>query len=198
MSSGGEPRSYPRTVSCDGAEIELSRMTAADQAIVLEFARKLPVHDLLFMRRDVRQLKVVAAWVRAIAEDRIASLLAVRDGMVIGTTAIVHDALSWSAHVGELRIAVLPEYRGKGLGRILVQECFAMALDLGLEKLTALMTVDQQGAIAIFETLGFRPEAMLKGYVKDSAGEGHDIVILSHDVARFQAQLAAYGVTDAL
>ena len=150
------------------------------------------------MRRDVRQPKVVAAWVRAIEEDRVESLVAVRDGAVVGTTAIVHDKLSWSSHVGELRIAVSPDYRGKGLGRMLIQECFAMALELGLEKLTALMTVDQQGAVAVFETLGFRPEAMLRGYVKDSAGETHDIVILSHDVARFQAQMAAYGVTDAL
>lgn len=192
------PRTYPRTVDCDGIAVELRRMGAADQAAVLAFTQSLPVHDLLFMRRDVRQPKVVAAWVRAIEEDRVASLVAVRDGAVIGTTAIVHDALSWSSHVGELRIALSPEYRGKGLGRALMQECFAMALELGLEKLTALMTVDQRAAIAVFETLGFRPEALLRGYVKDSAGEVHDIVVLSHDVARFQAQQAAYGVTDAL
>ena len=192
------PRTYPRTVDCDGIAVELRRMGAADQAAVLAFTQSLPVYDLLFMRRDVRQPKVVAAWVRAIEEDRVASLVAVRDGAVIGTTAIVHDALSWSSHVGELRIALSPEYRGKGLGRALMQECFAMALELGLEKLTALMTVDQRAAIAVFETLGFRPEALLRGYVKDSAGEVHDIVVLSHDVARFQAQQAAYGVTDAL
>lgn len=195
--SSTEPRAYPRKVICDGVEIELRRMGAADEAAVLAFANKLPAHDLLFMRRDVRQPKVLAAWVRAIEEGRVASLLAVRDGAVAGTTAIVHDKLSWSPHVGELRIAVSPDDRGRGLGRILIQECFAMALDLGLEKLTALMTVDQRGAVAVFESLGFRPEAMLRGYVKDSIGEAHDIVILSHDVARFQAQMAAYGVSDA-
>ncbi|MBX9590793.1 MAG: GNAT family N-acetyltransferase [Hyphomonadaceae bacterium] len=193
----GEPRAYPRNVKCEGVEVELRRMTAADQAAVLAFARKLPVHDLLFMRRDVRQPKVVAAWVRAIDEDRVASLVAVRDGAAVGTTAILHDRMSWSPHVGELRIAVSPDYRGRGLGRVLIQECFAMALELGLEKLTALMTVDQRSAISVFETLGFRPEALLRGYVKDSVGEVHDIVILSHEVARFHAQMAAYGVTDA-
>jgi RimJ/RimL family protein N-acetyltransferase len=196
MSSTG-PRAYPRNVTCDGTEIELRRMGAADEGAVLAFAKKLPPHDLLFMRRDLRQPKVLSAWVRAIAEGRVASLLAVQDGAVVGTTAIVHDKLSWSPHVGELRIAVSPDVRGKGLGRVLIQECFAMALELDLEKLTALMTVDQKGAVAVFESLGFRPEAMLRGYVKDSTGEAHDIVILSHDVARFQAQMTAYGVTDA-
>jgi RimJ/RimL family protein N-acetyltransferase len=194
--SDGKPR-YPRTVACDGADIELRRMGAGDEAAVLAFANRLPAHDLLFMRRDVRQPKVLAAWIRAITEGRVASLLALRGGVVAGTTAIVHDKLSWSPHVGELRIAVSPEDRGKGLGRVLIQECFAMALELGLEKLTALMTIDQKGAVAVFESLGFRPEAMLRSYVKDSAGEAHDIVILSHDVARFQAQMQAYGVSDA-
>lgn len=192
----GTPRDYPRRIACDGTTIDLRRMEAADEASVLEFTRRLPAHDLLFMRRDVRQPKVLAAWVRAIGEGRVASLLAVRDGKVVGTTAIVHDALSWSPHVGELRIAVSPEDRGKGLGRALIQECFAMALDLGLEKLTAQMTVDQKGAIAVFESLGFRPEAMLRGYVKDSAGASHDVVILSHDVARFAALMQAYGASE--
>ena len=193
-----EPRAYPRTVTATASRWSCAAWARGDEAAVLAFAQRLPVHDLLFMRRDVRQAKVLAAWLRAIAEGRVASLVAVRDGAVVGTTAIVHDKLSWSPHVGELRIAVAPDYRGKGLGRVLIQECFAMALELGLEKLTALMTVDQKGAVAVFEGLGFRPEAMLNGYVKDAAGETHDIVILSHDVARFQAQMAAYGVTDAL
>lgn len=186
-------RTYPRQVPCDGDSIELRRMDPSDAEGVLAFANRLPVHDLLFMRRDVRQPKVLAAWLRAAAEDRVASLVAARDGVVVGTTAIVHDKLSWSPHVGELRIAVLPEERGKGVGRILIQECFAMALDIGLEKLTALMTVDQKGAIAVFEGLGFRPEAMLRGFVKDAAGDVHDIVVLSHDVAQFQARSSAYG-----
>ena len=86
----------------------------------------------------------------------------------------------------------------QGLGRKLTQECFAIALGLGLEKMTAQMTVDQRGAIAVFEGLGFRAEALLRDHVKDRDGTKHDIVMLSHDVARFQAQMAAYGLTAAL
>ena len=87
--------------------------------------------------------------------------------------------------------------RGKGVGRALIEESFAIALNLGLEKLCAHMTVDQRGAIEIFEGLGFRGEALLRDQVKDPDGTKHDIVILSHDVARVQAQMEAYGVTSA-
>jgi hypothetical protein len=80
----------------------------------------------------------------------------------------------------------------------LTQEAFALAIDLGVEKLMAQMTVDQRGAIGVFEGLGFRAEALLHDHVKDRGGKTHDIVILSHDVAKFQAQMSAYGLTEAL
>jgi RimJ/RimL family protein N-acetyltransferase len=88
--------------------------------------------------------------------------------------------------------------RGKGLGRLLTQEAFALALELGIEKMVAQMTVDQKGAIAVFEGMGFRPEALLRDHVKDREGKKHDLLVLSHDVARFQSQMDAYGVSEAL
>jgi hypothetical protein len=33
--------------------------------------------------------------------------------------------------------------------------------------------------------------------VKDWQGVTHDLVVLSHDVARFEAQMRAYGMTEA-
>ena len=45
------------------------------------------------------------------------------------------------------------------------------------------MTVDQQGAIAVFESLGFRAEALLRNHVRDRDGKAHDLVLLGHDVA---------------
>jgi hypothetical protein len=60
------------------------------------------------------------------------------------------------------------------------------------------MTVDQRGAIAVFEGMGFRAEALLRDHVEDRDGNKHDLVILSHDVAKFQGQMAAYGLTSAL
>jgi len=90
------------------------------------------------------------------------------------------------------------EMRGHGLGRQLIQESFAQALEAGLEKLVAQMTTDQRGAIAMFESMGFRAEALLAGHVRDRSGKKHDIAMLSHDVAEVQARLSAYGVADAV
>ena len=88
--------------------------------------------------------------------------------------------------------------RGKGLGRLLIQEALAHALSTGIEKIVAQATLDQKGAIASLEEVGFKAEALLKDHVKDRNGEKHDLVVFSHDVAGFQAELERYGVDEAL
>ena len=99
---------YPRSVDCAGTPIELAMMVPQDDAKVIAFASALPENDLLFMRRDIRQPKVVAAWTDLIAQGRLASLLAWSGSEVVGCAALIIDPLSWSPHVGELRI--VPDY----------------------------------------------------------------------------------------
>ena len=48
----------------------------ADRDAMLEFARALPTHDLLFLRRDITEPKVLSAWVRQLETGAITSLLA--------------------------------------------------------------------------------------------------------------------------
>jgi hypothetical protein len=46
--------------------------------------------------------------------------------------------------------------------------------------------------------LGFKAEALLRDHVRDINGRTHDIVVLGHNIAQFQAQMEAYGLPDAL
>jgi RimJ/RimL family protein N-acetyltransferase len=193
-----ETRAYPRRVNTEAGEIEFRLMTRADEAAVLAFAKALPTHDLLFLPRNISQPKVLSAWINEIEAGDIRSLLAFRDGAVVGCGTVVRDSRSWSPHVGEIRMVVLLDMRGKGVGRALSQETFALALGSGLEKLSVQMTVDQQAAIALFESLGFRAEALLRDHVRDVDGRNHDIVVLGHNVAQVRAQMEAYGVPGAV
>jgi RimJ/RimL family protein N-acetyltransferase len=193
-----EPRTYPRQVKLDSGDIEFRLMSRADEANVLDFAKELPTHDLLFLPRNISQPKVLSAWINEIERGAITSLLAVKDGNVVGCGTLVRDPLSWSPHVGEIRMVISRDVRGLGVGRALSQETFALALGAGLEKLSVQMTVDQQAAIALFESLGFKAEALLRDHVRDINGRTHDIVVLGHNIAQFQAQMEAYGLPDAL
>ena len=188
---------YPHHFAASGGDVEIRRMDESDGDAVLAFARRLPMHDLLFLPRDISEPKVLAAWIKEIERGAMTSLICVQNGTVVACAALVRDPLSWSPHVGELRLVVSQDVRGQGIGRALSQEMFGLGLSEGLEKIVAQMTVDQRGAIAVFESLGFRAEALLRNHVKDKAGERHDIVVLSHDVAQVRAQMDAFGISEA-
>lgn len=185
---------YPLEIDLEGVIVRLSHMTTDDKADLLAFSEALPDPDLLFLSRDVKQPKVLDAWMDQVAAGEIVSIVARRDGQIVGTTAVVIDKLSWSPHVGELRVLVTPDARKIGLGRRLIQESFLIGLDLGLEKLTARMTLDQDAAFKVFEELGFRQEALFQDHVKDRDGKKHDLIIMSHDVDRSMAQMQIYGM----
>src|SRR3982074_403141 len=191
-------RSYPLHVATEAGDIEFRKTAPAAEAGVLAFAQALPAHDLWFLPRNISEPRVLSAWVKEIERGAITSLLAVNDGKVVGCGTLVRDLHSWSPHVGEIRMVVSLDVRGQGVGRALSQETFALALGAGLEKLSVQMTVDQQAAIALFESLGFKAEALLRDRVRDGEGKKHDIVVLGHNVAQVRAQMEAYGLPDAV
>jgi L-amino acid N-acyltransferase YncA len=180
-----------------GANVTLRTMTGADRDRILTFARSLPAHDLLFLPRDITEKSAVDEWLDEASAGRTVTIVAEAQDRIAGYATIERSRLPWSSHVAELQVLIAPAMRGKGLGRVLTQEAFAMALAMGIEKMVAQMTLDQKAAVATFEGLGFRPEALLRDHVRDRQGRKHDLLVLSHDVATFRATGQSYGVWEA-
>ncbi|MES2339125.1 MAG: GNAT family N-acetyltransferase [Pseudomonadota bacterium] len=167
--------------------------TRDDRSAMLAFAQGLPEHDLMFLGRDLRHPRVVDAWAAAIDDGDIDSILFEDGARIVGSAALVRDPLGWSGHVGEVRVLVATAARGQGVGRTLLAEVIRLAEGHRLAKLTARMTPDQTAAIELFESHGFRGEALLKDQAIDRQGRLHDIAILSLDVVRMARRQAAFG-----
>jgi L-amino acid N-acyltransferase YncA len=182
-----------KTLTVDGRDIHIRAFERRDVIGVAAFAAALPVHDLLFLSRDIQHARVIEAWQQSIADGEIESLVAIDGDKVVGTSAIVRDPLSWSPHVAEVRLLVAPSMRGHGLGRMMLDASIRMAGERGAIKLIAQMTPDQRGAIALFEETGFRGEAMLRDHVRDRDGKVFDLAILSLDLRRSQSVRASWG-----
>lgn len=186
----------PTQLELDGVRVSLRPMEAGDRDSILTFARSLPVRDLLFLQRDIRLEKVVAAWIDQTGQGGpISSLVAIDDnGHLHGCSALVRDQLSWSRHVADIRILVGIDSRSMGLGRLLAMHCVDQALAEDVEKLTVQMTPDHEGALRMFEELGFRPEALLRDQVRDAEGAISDIVIMALSLGRYSATRTAYSL----
>lgn len=181
--------SFPVTVSLGEAEVTLRPMSADDRDLMLRFAQSLPDHDLLFLRRDIKRPEEIDAWLAEIATGEAQTLLAISEGEIVGYSAVAQNHLNWMRHVAELRVLVAPAMRRLGLGRLLTSAAFRIAVEMGVEKMIAQMTLNQAGALAVFRRLGFRPEALLADHVIDASGETHDLVVMSQIVRSMQESL---------
>lgn len=186
MVTGTVNRRYPRQARLgDSSEVTLRLMTRDDRQALLNFARRLPADDLLFLRMDITSESAIDEWIANIEAGRTITVMAERHGELAGYASLHYNEVLWTRHVGEIRVVVAPKHRRKALGQRLAEEVFAVARGLGLRKVMAQMTPDQAGARATFERLGFRPEALLADFVVDRGGKLRDMLIMSYDVDGF-------------
>jgi hypothetical protein len=157
---------------------------AIGQNRVLDFTQKLPVHDLLFLPRNVSEPSAVSLIRRS--SGAITSILAVKAGGVVGCGTLVRDP-GRRRRVGEIRNMVSSDGAARGQ-----PGAVAGTLrwpDAGLEKLVVQMTVGDPTP-SIFEGLGLRP-----GALRDHEGQWQDP---RYRGARAnvpgRAQLEAYGL----
>ena len=183
-------RELRRTVQLkDGTLISLRLMTHADAAAIAAFARSLPEDDLLFLRMDITDPEAVAHWVKNLGAGLATTVIAEAGGQIGGYATLVQNRVGWQRHLGEIRTQVGLPFRSRGLGRALAGEIFSLARSRGLRKIVAQMTPDQKGAMATFERLGFRPEALLQDFVVDHAGRTRDLVVMGYDVTGLTDQV---------
>jgi ribosomal protein S18 acetylase RimI-like enzyme len=173
--------------------MEIRPLESSDETAVDRFLDRVPEGDRTFFKEDVADPTVRAAWFR----PGNARLLAVDGETVVGYVAVVPLA-SWSRHVGELRVIVDPEHRGRGIGQALTRRAMLEALELGLTKMVIEVRADHESRIDMFRALGFVPEALLADHVRDHAGNLHDLMVLGHSVEAWNASLEVAGIEDGL
>jgi len=107
-------------------------------------------------------------------------LVAVRpDGAIVGLAG-AFPGTGWSAHVAELRIVVANAWRGKGVGRALARAALLEAWEMGCSHSFVEVVAEQEALVDMFQDMGFEPEALLVDFVRDEAGQCHDLMLLTH------------------
>ena len=171
--------------------IEIRDLRPDDGDALLAFFRGIPEGDRTFFKENVDDPAVLAAWV----EPGAGRFIAVDGDTVVGSAAVV-PLTGWSSHVGDLRVVVDPDHRGRGVGRALSQHAVLEALELGLKRLVVEVVADQESAITLFRSLGFDPEALLKDHVRDQSGAVRDLMILALSVEQSYGAMTTAGLAE--
>ena len=174
--------------------MEIRPVEEPDSAALSRFFERIPENDRTFLKEDVDDpARRSRDWVRPDRRGRSPS----RTGRSSARSRSSGWS-GWSSHVGEVRLVVDPDHRGRGLGRRLARQAVLDAVDMGLKKLVVEVIADQAALIAMFRGLGFEPEALLTDHVRDRSGQMRDLIVLANSVDEQFAALSAAGVADQL
>ena len=170
------------------AELDTTRVEP-----LLSFFLEIPDEDLTFVKEDVTDLDTMRGWAGRPGRRWVAF----NGASIIGFAAVL-PFTGLSDHVAELRLVVHPGHRRHGVGRALARHALSEAVRAGRRKLIVELGADQRHTIAMFSSLGFIGEALLRDHIRDRSGKVHDLVMLAHFVDTTWSMMDTVGLVDEL
>jgi GNAT superfamily N-acetyltransferase len=170
---------YPKEIKLkDGSRCRLRPLRKDDEKSFHEFFLAVPEPERMFIKHRVTEPAVIREWCENIDLGRNLPLLAFIDGKIVGAATLHQQLGGWKRHIGRVSVLVLPQFRGRGLARALVNEIVDLARNVGLEKVEAEFIGSQEAAIKMFALMGFSNLVRLEDYVKDMQAITHDYILM--------------------
>ena len=169
---------YPQeAVLRDGRRLLVRPFTENDVDGLYEFFNKrLPLEVRRFAWDRIDSRPLIEAWGRELDYSKVLPLLAL-DGRKIVAYATLHCREGSPLRlVGRIKWLIDPEYRGAGLGTVLVNDFIRIARERGLRHLTCMLISDLEAdAVETLRALGFQGYT-IPGYGTDPDGSQHDMI----------------------
>jgi RimJ/RimL family protein N-acetyltransferase len=177
---------YPKSTELKdgGGQLTIRPLRKEDEKALHKYFLRLPPEDRMCLRDDVTDPKVIESWILDLDYDHVLPLIALDGDQIVANATLQFSPIGWTRHQGEIRITCDPEYREKGLATILIENLMLIAADFGLEQLTAEMAPALDEAYFLFEKLGFKEAAVLKGFIKDFQGRHQDLVLMVKNISQ--------------
>lgn len=170
---------YPQeAVLRDGRRVLIRPFEAGDTDALHDFFMRLPEEVRRFAWDRVESRALVESWGRNLDYAKAFPLLAL-DGRRVVADATLHRREGGPLRlVGRVRWLIDLDYRGVGLGSLLVNHFIDVARANGLRHLTCMLISDlERDAVATLKDLGFE-DYLVPGYGTDPDGGSHDMTKL--------------------
>jgi len=170
---------YPKSIA---NQIVLRPMNVSDESGLLPFFKRIPIEERQYFREDVTQSPVIRGWIRNLDYTRVLPILALRGERIVADATLHRDTGGWSRHLGKIRLTLDPEFRRRGLARLLIQEFVELSESLGLAVLEAEILDVQKETALLFESMGFQCVATLPQHAIDLFGRVHDMRVYAQAI----------------
>lgn len=184
---------YPFTAQLrDGTKIQVRPVHRRDDARLQKFFLSVPDEERLFVKQPITDATLFRQWCRQPDFERNLPLLMLHGKKVIGEATLHQRGGGWKRHIGLITFLTHPEYRGRDVSKILVQELIDLARHCGLRRLEAEVNGERKIALQVLAQLGFGKLMHLHDYVLDMKAVTHDYVLLGRNL-RVEVEYAGIG-----
>ncbi len=159
----------------NGRRLLLRLFTAGDAEALFQFFQRLPVDVRRFAWDRIDSRALVERWATELDYSKVLPILAF-DGPKVVADATLHFREGGPLRlVGRIKWLIDPEFRGHGLGTVLVNDFIRISRGNGLRHLTCMLISDLEAdAVETLEGIGFQSH-IVPGYGTDPDGNQHDM-----------------------
>ena len=189
-----ELQKFPKTVKLkDGTKAALRPLRCDDEKEFHQLFLGIPEQERMFIKHRVQDIAVIRDWCQNIDYGRNLPMVGLLGGKITGVATLHQQLGGWRRHIGRVSVLVHPQFRGRGLARMLVSEILDIARRAGLEKVEAEFIGEQTAAAKMFALLDFRELVRLEDYVKDMLAISHDYILMGLELKTDEEYISAGG-----
>jgi RimJ/RimL family protein N-acetyltransferase len=117
-------------------------------------------------------------YLKAIRRHRYAAVLVAElDGEIVGRLSIGRESHPASEHVADVGLMVAEGYRRRGVGRALMASAEAWGRSVGVRKIELHVFPHNEGALALYDEIGYRRVGIRHGHFRRSDGYADAILM---------------------
>ena len=166
----------------DGTPCILRPLGKRDDSKLQKFFLAVPEVERLFIKQRATDRNLLREWCRHSDFEANLPLLMLHENKIIGEATLHQRAGGWKRHIGLITVLTHPDYHGRNVAKILVEEIILIARHLGLKRLEARFNGERVVAIRALEAIGFEELLRVPDYVLDMESNAHDYVLMAMDL----------------
>ena len=175
----------------DGTQVTIRPLDKRDAVALQKFFYAVPEPERLFIEKPITDKRFFEQACKRIDLNEDFTLVMTHGSKMIGWINLHQRQGGWRRHIGRITLLTHPNYRGRDVSRLLLEEVVTAARYLSLWKLEAELNGERTIALRSLENLGFRLLFRLPDYVIDMTRQTHDYVWMGLDLRTDEEYTAA-------